>query len=706
MRAVFRPLLALCLGVVLWCAWLLVPRGRDIAPEGREARAGAAKPAPPFPLRGAAAAPVAVVPAGAAPAVNTAVGQAAGRDAVEAFDDWAARYLAADAAGRAALEAEGRGLARARRPVFKQMIQQDPQTALARAVPMVVRQALPPGIVALLEERVAAAGELRVYGASPDAIVNGERPYLRYAETRSGSTYEAHVYGRRAAEFRQVPQLAILGVALDGDLALSESPLRRLEPGEIPDTAKKQVEVCPVSGLSTEREGDPAAPVPATIAAVETAEEIVYLCDGAHISPYENGLILAEGSTGGAQSFTGPMPAAAVPSVGVVKVLYVPAVFADQGQVPASEATCHDVLRQVADFYSTQSFGRLTLVATVTPPVRLPRNQAWYKGKDTTDGFIKEVDGLGAEMTHAKEAARAMGYDWQDYHCFCVRSTGGARSPTSFGSIGSGQVWMRNDNFSTVAHEVGHAFGLTHANFWLTNGASVAGPGGNEEYGDQYDNMGTGSPSAAHYNAQAKNQVRWLPDEFLPPVTQSGLYRVHAFDTPRIEPGKRYGLRVAKDEERTYWGEFRTLFPGNVWVSNGLLLGWKWPTNNGQNLQLLDTTPGSINGKNDAPISLGSTFSDRESGIHLTTVAVNPATTPPSIDVQVNLGGFPGNQPPVLSLSPAAPSCPPAPPWPSPPPPLIPRGTPWPTPGCGMTAWSRPTAPRFPAASPPPASTP
>ncbi|MCX6854544.1 MAG: PKD domain-containing protein, partial [Verrucomicrobia bacterium] len=206
--------------------------------------------------------------------------------------------------------------------------------------------------------------------------------------------------------------------------------------------------------------------------------------------------------------------------------------------------------------------------------------------------------------------------------------------------------------------EVGHAFGLLHANFWLTNGASVAGPGGNEEYGDIYDNMGSTSPPAGHYNAQAKNQIRWMPPEFAPPITASGLYRIHAFDQPRLESGKLYGLQVRKDAERTFWGEYRTLFPSNTWVSNGLLLGWKWSQNNGDNIQLLDTTPGSTNGKNDAPIAVGSTFSDIESGIHVTTVAVNPSTTPPSLDVQVNLGTFPGNNAPTLALSPSAPVVP------------------------------------------------
>ncbi|MEQ1748466.1 MAG: Calx-beta domain-containing protein [Prosthecobacter sp.] len=589
---------------------------------------------------------------------KAALANAVTGDVLAGFDAWSQRYLQATAGERADMIQEGQRLAHARRPIFKQLIQSDPRRALMEAVPMVVRQSLPAEIVSELEERVADRGELRVYVAGPESKVNGDKAFLRYVETRTGRTYETYVYGRREFDYRSKPEVHVIGVAMEGELALSESPLRRLEPGEIPPAGKKQVEVCPVSGKNTARAMPPPTPVAETVTAVETGDEVIFLCDGAHIRAYENGLIMGEAGTGGAQSFTGAMPSASVPSVGVVKVLYVPAIFADQSQTPATEAVMMDGLRQAADFYQTQSYGRLTLVATVTPPVKLPRNQAWYNGKDTTSGFIKEVDGLGAEMAHAKEAARAAGYDWQDYHCFCVRATGGARSPTSYGSIGIGQVWMRSDNASTIAHEVGHAFGLLHANFWLTNGASVAGPGGNEEYGDIYDNMGSTSPPAGHYNTQAKNQIRWMPPEFAPPITASGLYRIHAFDQPRLESGKLYALQVRKDAERTFWGEYRTLFPANTWVSNGLLLGWKWSQNNGDNIQLLDTTPGSNNGKSDAPIAVGSTFSDIESGIHVTTVAVNPTTSPPSLDVQVNLGSFPGNNVPTLTLSPSAPVVP------------------------------------------------
>ncbi|RFC48369.1 MAG: Calx-beta domain-containing protein/PKD domain-containing protein [Verrucomicrobia bacterium] len=566
-------------------------------------------------------------------------------DAVADFSRWAEAF--ADT-GNPDLIEEGMRLARERRGPFKALIRDDPREAIRQAIPMLVRQKLPPEVVALLERRIAARGVMRVYQSGPESVGQGERSQLRYVETVTGETFEAHVFGRRAASVEWVPNLSAIGVSMDEQLALDERPLRVMEPGEIPPEDLSQVSVCPVSKKTTATEPK-GVPITTETPAVIANGEVVYLCDGSHTEVYERMLVQGESSSGGALSFTGILPSVPTPSVGVVKVLFIPAIFTDQNETPITEAGAYDMMRQSADFYQANSYGRLTLVATVTPPVRLPHNRAWYVGKDSVGGFIKEIDGLGLEMTHAKEAARRAGYDWQDFHATVVRANGGARSPTSYG--GGGNVWMRVDSVSTATHEIGHAFGLAHANFWETNGASVIGPGGNVEYGNNYDNMGGASPPNGHYNAQAKNQVRWMPDEFAPPITSSGTYRFYRLDQTALEPGKRYALRIRKDNDRTYWGEYR-LLGGNNWANNGLLLGWKWPIGGGSNIQLLDTTAGSLNGKLDAGITLGRTFSDLENGIHLTTLSVNN-TTPASVDVAVNFGTFPANRSPVLQLSPA-----------------------------------------------------
>ena len=67
------------------------------------------------------------------------------------FARWAETFLADQKAHQ--LE-EGIAFAEAHRVVMKELIQSDPRRAIESAVPMVVRQKLPPEIVARLEERV------------------------------------------------------------------------------------------------------------------------------------------------------------------------------------------------------------------------------------------------------------------------------------------------------------------------------------------------------------------------------------------------------------------------------------------------------------------------------------------------------------------------------------------------------------------------
>jgi regulation of enolase protein 1 (concanavalin A-like superfamily) len=575
-------------------------------------------------------------------------------DPIAAFTSWTNRFLSAPSVERAALEAEGVQFAIERRPVMKELIRNDPREALRQAVPMVVRQQLPPSILAQLEERINEIGTLRVYQGAP---LEGEplptrSLTIRRAELRTGKTYDARVYGRRAEAVTWSAGASLNAVAIDTDFAVNDDPYRTLEAGEIPNQEKPASFDCPVSGKSTVEPEAIEEPVAEETPAIETATETIFFCDGSHITLYGETLIMGEGSSGGAIGFTGILPAVPTPSIGVVRVLYLPTTYLDQNAVPSTEAKSYELLRDVSDFYSKSSFGKLTLVSTVTPPIKLPHTEAWYIQRDTSNGG--DIDGEGASHSHARAAARRMGFDDANYDCVVMRHEGG---PGSYGGLGGGSsVWLRGDSVGILAHEIGHCFGLAHANFWNTAGTSAIGAGTNSEYGDPYDNMGSsGSFPNGHYNAQAKSQVRWLPANFVQSVNQSGVYRIHAFDQTSLNPANRYAMTIVKDAQRTYWGEVRTLFPTNPWTQRGMLLGWRFPGGSGGNLQLIDTTPGTPTGnssKDDAPISLGSTFSDFEAGIHMTAINVNDS--PRYVDMIVNMGDFPTNSPPTLALTSSA----------------------------------------------------
>ena len=575
-------------------------------------------------------------------------------EAIRAFAAWTQRYAEAPSSNREVMVEEGKTLAAARRPAFKELIRAQPRLALAAAVPMVVRQDLPATIISLIEERVNDRGALRVYqGVGPDNT--SPAATHRIAELLSGRTYAAHVYGRREESVIWLPNAAVNGVALDTELAVHDAPYRIMEAGERPDPAKRAVAICPVSGKLSMADEQVGQPITEATPALEVYGEIVYLCDGSHTQLYGQTLIQGEGSTGGPMTFTGILPAAPTPSIGNIKVLVIPMTFADQNDTPSTESTLYNLMRNVGDHFARASYGKLTLLSTVTPPVTLPHSEAWYVQKDTSNGG--PIDGLGLEHSHARAEVRKLGYDDDDYDCIVVRLRGGARPAGGWG--GGRSVWIYGDGADVTAHEVGHVFGLAHANFWDTAGTSAIGTGTNGEYGGYYDVMGGFGLPNGHYNAQAKNQIRWLPGDYVSEAGTSGLYRIYAQDQAILDPGKRFALKIRKDNLRTYWGELRSVHTGSTietWTDNGLILGWKYPGGGGNNIQLIDTTPGSSFGKTDAPISLGRTFSDTEAGIHLTTLAVNAAssTDPKSVDVQVHFGDFPGNEAPMLSLSASA----------------------------------------------------
>ncbi|MFN7561975.1 MAG: Calx-beta domain-containing protein [Prosthecobacter sp.] len=573
--------------------------------------------------------------------VSTAISD----DPMHDFTEWTKDYLRTR---NPDLISKGVQLAQERRPVFKALIMENPREAIQKAVPMVVRQKLPPESVSLLEKRMNHIGAIRVMQGVPLNRDDPPVPTYREVELEKGGTYRAYVYGEREKKLTWTAGAYVNGVAMDSEFAISDEPTRRLEVGEILPEGKPVVGDCPVSGKYVIEPQDVPAEVPETLAAVETPIEIITFCDGSHIAIQNQTILYGEGVTGGSMAFSGILPSSPTPSLGQIKVLAMNVTYADQNTPPSTEERLYATLRDVADHYSKASYGRLSLVGVVTPPIKLPHNEAWYVNRDSSNGG--DIGGTGISHADARNEARKLGFDTNDYDCHVMRHNGG---PGSYGGLAGGStVWCRSDDVGLWAHEIGHTFGLGHSNFWDTAGTSSIGNGANNEYGDIFDVMGGGGTPTGHYNAQGKNQIRWLPNGFLQPVTQSGLYRIHAFDQHVLDSRFRYALTIQKDSQRTYWGMVRSLFESNPFAKNGLVFGWRFPNGGGGNFQLIDTTNGSPFGKTDSPISLGATFGDTESGIYVTTVAVND--NPRYLDVQVNLGTDPGNHAPTMTLAASA----------------------------------------------------
>src|SRR2546427_263037 len=216
-------------------------------------------------------------PASATGQVKTATPADAAHDR---FARWAELYFSVSTAGdKAALLAQGKELAAARREALAALIQIDPKRALELAAPWKWLEELPPEIVSLLEQRVSGRGNYSVFGAVPlegqDEFVG---PILRYV-TLDSAAYRAFVYGRRQHQVSQ-QGIALHGIAINDVLAVHEDPVRVLEPEEaqaiLGKSAPTQDPICAVSGLPAKLFGQPTV--------VAYGNQIFQLCHQSHVS--------------------------------------------------------------------------------------------------------------------------------------------------------------------------------------------------------------------------------------------------------------------------------------------------------------------------------------------------------------------------------------------------------------------------------------
>jgi hypothetical protein len=545
------------------------------------------------------------------------------------FSGWIDRYRAAvNPAARAALQAEGETLAARRREALFALIERDPRAALEAAVPMAWRAGLPDPVLALLEERVSGRGYFGVFIADDFAA---NRREVRREFVLDERRYDAFVYGARLSQPTR-EQAVLYGVAIGDRLAVHERAVRPLEAGEM--AAANGDKRCLVSGRVSNWKGAEAL--------AEVSGRVERFCGPAHIELLNQRLA---GDNGGGNGDDIIFKAADSWSQGPKTALFMRVAFPDDPAEPITEDGAYALMDSVNQWFVENSYGTTSIIPTVTPLLILPQPRNWYS-----------VQGTGALRNDARDAARLLGYDSDNYDWDLIRhpsvpgfNWGGLASVRGRG------LWLQSSSVGVTVHELGHNYGIWHANFWNAGGDSVIGPGAHVEYGNSFDTMGAASAGNNQFNAAFKSQLDWLPDSFVQTVKASGAYRLHTFDVPNLTSGRKYALKVRKDYDRNYWAEFRQKFTSNRWFLNGIHLNWDpWNNgveNSGSGTHLLDTTPGTPDGKNDCPVIIGRTFSDWAAGVHFTPVARGNGSPENWIDVVVNLGVFPANNPPVASVT-------------------------------------------------------
>ena len=534
-------------------------------------------------------------------------------------------------------------LARQRRAAMLDLIQADPARALSLAAPYAWRQILPAIVTQYFEEQIDGRGAYNV--AVGTDFARGSTTTFRNVQLGS-RTWQAYVYGRRLGQVSQA-SIPLHGIALDGHLAVSTDPLRALTVPEAaaldPQTAHPADVICSVSGQAATSRGSPFY--------AESGGGVLCFCGEDHYKLVNQQWALAE-SGGSLESSPGSFSPIAVATAdndawthGNKTVLYMRLNFPDDLTEPISAADANAVMDGVNTYYTENSYNLTSLTTTVTPLITLPQVKAYY----AQDPSLLLAD--------ARAAARAAGYDTANYDRDIAAFT--PVPGYTFGGLayvhGKG-VWLQSMGVGVTAHELGHNYGLWHANFWntLTNVSGI-GPGTNLEYGNPYDTMGSGG--VAEFNVVHKNILDWMKAEAVQSITSNGVYRLYPFDVPAAGrlPGRVYAAALPKDALRSYWLEYRKQYPANPWLVNGLVVYWSpWLHSNG-GAQLVDTTPGSVNAndsasREDAAVVIGRTFSDPAAGVHITPLQRGLTGTEPFIDYQIYLGSFTNDEPPVVSV--------------------------------------------------------
>jgi hypothetical protein len=535
------------------------------------------------------------------------------------FNDWTNEHLNEEFSDGDEHLRKGERLAVRRREVLKQLIESNPSDALEYAISPEIYNRIPRAVVQHLEKHISQKGDFLVSVSDeirPEAehsSNHGIRREAIFGETK----YAAFVYGRKAAMTTKF-NVPLRGIVLDETMAVAENPVRKIESSE-----------------HKTRNGD-TEKIGKTGIAAEVGGEIVYFSNHEEFYKYTNDLAAWERQIAPARRNSNKESSQSSPwTEGAKTVLVIRVDFpdrigepVDQSGAPFTVARAQNVMNNsVNPFYLSNSYNKTSLQnPVVTPVVRMPQPQSFYNGFNLNTTMLAD----------ARAAARLAGFETNNYD-FDIIAFGFTPNLSFSGSaiIGGKGLFLNGFfDFKTIAHELGHNYGLLHANLWRTTDGTVTGAGANVEYGDAFDLMGGGASQATHFSAGYKRRLDWLTDQNVQTVTTSGTYRIFAYDVVNAPTGI-HALKIRKDNAKDYWIEFRQLFPTVPALANGALVRWDFAQQNSRQTQLLDMTPNTTS-VGDAPLLVGNSFVDNASGITMTVLGKGN-TTPESLDVRVEL---------------------------------------------------------------------
>ncbi|MBE3808375.1 cadherin-like domain-containing protein [Vibrio parahaemolyticus] len=328
--------------------------------------------------------------------------------------------------------------------------------------------------------------------------------------------------------------------------------------------------------------------------------------------------VLAQDSSGTVTASTTTSSAALSNTFGEQRTLVLLVNFQDNPQQPWTIDEVQDmVFGKVNDFYKENSFGQTWLSGDVHGYYTLPINSSCdYKGFESYITAAAEADGIDTSS-----------YSRKVYIYPKVENCGWS----GMGTVGGNpsRAWINGAfRLNTIGHELGHNFGLHHAQALECGTNTVGGTCYNYSYGDTLDIMGT---SNGHFNAFNKEQLGWIKpsEQEVITVTNSGTYSLEPYET--APEGAAKGLRIKRGTDAAsgqplwYYIEYRqpigfdSFLEGQTTITDGVVFH-AVTGDDLSSVQLLDMTPNSVNSDLiDAALIAGNTYEDTEAGITITT---------------------------------------------------------------------------------------
>jgi len=251
----------------------------------------------------------------------------------------------------------------------------------------------------------------------------------------------------------------------------------------------------------------------------------------------------------------------------------------------------------VKTYYEEVSFQQLSLTGTVFNWVEIPFDMP-------NSGNVEDCNKLEwAEA--AKQTLQNMEVNLDDYTNFYYISSdtvSGCGHGVSFADAGY------SNGFSNVSqyiftHELGHAFGLNHANFLDCGSKSidVYSQCSESEYSDPYGVMGT---EYTHLNGINKMILGWIPYSSVQEITTTGSYVLSSVSSS--ETGAPQILKVPKPDTREYYIlEYHHSVGYDASLRQELLDGTSiriWNNSKGRSTRLLDPILASGHSSTSRPV--------------------------------------------------------------------------------------------------------